>query len=142
MKNLVQEPVVLDGIHCKISIEQPATGLLILRLSGMDIGEFGETPMNALEEQINQVGPVHLFIDARNVVGASIEVSGDWARWLGQKKAQLQSINMLTGSRFIEITAEFVRRFADLQGIMRIYTDASSFDAAVTTAAEQMSSAE
>jgi hypothetical protein len=35
---------------------------------------------------------------------------------------------MLVGSRFIEVTADFVRRFAALEGVMRIYTDPAAFD--------------
>jgi hypothetical protein len=90
--------------------------------------------MNAIAARIEEVGPVQLFIDARDVVGASIEVSGDWAQWLSRNRQNLRSIDMLTGSRFIEVTADFVRRFADLQGLMRIYTDAASFDDAVSQA--------
>jgi len=48
---------------------------------------------------------------------------------------------MLTGSRFIEITAEFVRRFADLQGIMRIGTEPAVFDQILTEARRQANSA-
>ena len=38
---------------------------------------------------------------------------------------------MLTGSRFIEITAAFVRRFAALEGIMRICSEPAVFDFAL-----------
>ena len=56
--------------------------------------------------------------------GASIDVSGEWAEWLRVHKAHLRAISMLTGSRFVEVTAGFVRRFAALQGVMRIYSEA------------------
>ena len=87
--------------------------------------------MRELKECLNGIAPIHLFIDARDVRGASIEVSGEWAGWLQAHKADLLYISMLTGSRFVEITAGFVRRFADLQGIMRIYTEPTAFDAAL-----------
>ena len=41
---------------------------------------------------------------------------------------------MLTGSRFIRLTADFVRRFADLGELMRIYTDPAVFDGALSNA--------
>ncbi len=72
--------------------------------------------------------PVEFFIDARDVRGASIDVSGEWARWLGSHKARLHKVNMLTGSRFIHIAAEFVRRFADLERMMWICTEPDVFD--------------
>ena len=100
----------------------------MLRISGIDIGEFGDVPMTALHETIGESAAVDLFIDAREVRGASIEVSGDWAGWLNAHKPVLSSVTMLTGSRFIQITAEFVRRFAALEGSMRICTEEAAFD--------------
>jgi phage regulator Rha-like protein len=38
---------------------------------------------------------------------------------------------MLTGSRFIQVTAEFVRRFSELEGKMRICTEPRVFDRAL-----------
>ena len=58
-------------------------------------------------------GPVQLFIDARAVKGASIDVSNDWALWLRANRA----------------------RFAELGEVMRIYSDASAFDAALHASA-------
>jgi hypothetical protein len=123
-----------DGVHCAIAIERPAPEVLVLRISGTDVGEFGDAPMQGLDERLAGGPPVRLFIDARDTRGASIEVSADWARWLGTHRQQLRAIDMLTGSRYIEVTAGFVRRFADLHGVMRIYTDPKAFDAALADA--------
>jgi hypothetical protein len=123
-----------EGIHCNLNIEQFPQGVVILRIAGTDVGEFGDAPMVALNQYLSDAGPIRLFIDAREVRGASISVSGEWAKWLRAHKVQLRDVSMLTGSRLIEITADFVRRFADLEGTMRIYTDESEFDAAVTVA--------
>lgn len=84
--------------------------------------------MLKIQELMGDADPIQLFIDARRVRGASIEVSGDWAKWLGAHKTNLRRVSMLPGSRFIELTAEFVRRFSELRGIMRIYTDPGAFD--------------
>jgi hypothetical protein len=90
--------------------------------------------MKALDDSVTFSGPIDLFIDARDVRGASIDVSGEWARWLSSRKPELRTIAMLTGSRFIEITAAFVRRFASLEGIMRICNDSTVFDFALAEA--------
>ena len=84
--------------------------------------------------KLEDLDPVQLFIDARDVPGVSIAVSGEWAAWLQAHKSQLRNVSMLTGSRFVEVTADFVRRFAALQGIMRIYTEPAAFDAALSEA--------
>jgi hypothetical protein len=120
-----------DGVHCTLSIEGFPSGVVIVKISGTDVGEFGDGPMQELKECLKGISPIHLFIDARDVRGASIEVSGEWAGWLQANKTDLRDISMLTGSRFVEVTAGFVRRFAALQGIMRIYTEPAAFDAAL-----------
>jgi len=123
-----------DGVHCNLIIQRFAYRVVVLRISGSDVGEFGEAPMNALNDSVTSSDPIDLFIDARDVRGASIDVSGEWARWLGSRKPGLRTITMLTGSRFIEITAAFVRRFASLEGIMRICNDPAVFDFALAEA--------
>jgi hypothetical protein len=90
--------------------------------------------MTALNDLVTGSGPIELFIDARDVCGASIEVSGEWAGWLSAHKEVLRSVTMLTGSRFINVTAEFVRRFASLEGVMRVCTEPAVFDWALAEA--------
>jgi hypothetical protein len=125
-----------DGVHCNLSIRRFPRGVVVLKISGSDVGEFGDAPMLTLNEWLAGVEAesIQFFIDARDVRGASIEVSGEWARWLGTHRMELGTITMLTGSRFIQMTAEFVRRFAALEGIMRICTEPGAFDTALAQA--------
>jgi hypothetical protein len=102
--------------------------VVVLRLSGWDVGEFGDAPMKALEEEIAG-GTVHFFIDARATKAATVDVSNDWALWLRKHKTRFAAISMLTGGPFVQLTAKFVQRFAELGDLMRIYTDAAAFDA-------------
>jgi hypothetical protein len=131
------DAVRFDGAHCSLVIERPRRGVVVLRISGRDIGEFGDLPMLELDKAVKTSGPIEFFIDARKVLGASLDVSSDWARWLGTHRAAFLTVSMLTSSRFIQITADFVRRFAGLGDIMRIYTDPAAFD---ETLAEAISS--
>ena len=102
-----------------------------MTIRGTDTGEFGDAPMAEVQKCIDAAGPIQFFVDAREVRGASIEVSGEWAEWMRANQRNLRGISMLTGSRYVEVTAEFVRRFAGLEGKMRIYTEAAAFDAAL-----------
>jgi hypothetical protein len=131
---LKPQEIRYDGIHCNLLLEQSPNRVVLLRISGTDVGEFGDAPMKALNDWVTGSGPIDLFIDARDVRGASIDVSGEWAGWLNAHKEALRTVTMLTGSRFIQITAEFVRRFASLEGIMRICTEPAVFDRALTQA--------
>jgi hypothetical protein len=127
-----EREVRYDGMHCSLIIQRFPPCVVVLRISGCDVGEFGEAPMKALNEIATASNPIDLFIDARDVIGASIEVSGEWARWLIAHKPGLRTVTMLTGSRFIEITAAFVRRFATLEGTMRIFSEPAVFDFVLT----------
>jgi hypothetical protein len=123
-----------DGVHCQVILEQPVKSVVLLKISGTDTGEFGDAPMKVLEEWLGDSAPVDLFIDARQVRTASIDVSSEWASWLNENKQLLKSVTMLTGTRFIQITAEFVRRFAGLNGMMWVCTEPTLFDLAVAQA--------
>jgi hypothetical protein len=116
-----------EGIHCSVSIQRPAEGISLLVLAGSDIGEFGDFAMRELAKDLQRAGGLELFIDAGAVRGASIEVSSEWMLWLRAHRAQFHHVNMLTGSRYIQITAEFVRRFSHLVDRMTIFTDRAAF---------------
>lgn len=119
------------GSHCKLVLEQPGARVIVVRISGSDVGEFGDAPMLVLDGWLAEAGNIELFIDARKVRGASIDVSAEWAKWLDKNRTNLRTITMLTGSHFVHLTAEFVRRFSGLQGIMRICTEPAVFDNAL-----------
>lgn len=131
-----------ESPYSNMSLEFPAPGVALLRIAGTDIGEHGFGPMQELEKRLSTAGPTHLFIDARETKGASIEVSGDWAQWLGRHKARLGHICMLVGSPYIQITANFVKQFASLQDQMRIYTDERAFESMLALCTEGIASAQ
>jgi hypothetical protein len=122
-----------EGVTAGLAIERPGPGVVVLRLTGWDTGEFGDAPMKEVARDFG-ARPLRLFIDARAVKGATIDVSNEWALWLRANRARFAEISMLTGSPFIQLTAKFVQRFSDLGDIMRIYADAAAFDAALAAA--------
>lgn len=128
--------MIYEGIHCRLAIERPAPAVVVVRLTGWDVGEFGEAPLRELEQYLAERQALELFIDAREAKGATIDVSSEWALWLRKHKDSLQHVSMLTGAPFIRLTAKFVQRFADLGEAMRIYTDARAFDAALAAATQ------
>jgi hypothetical protein len=125
--------VRLEGVHCTFVISRPAVGVVLVAIHGNDTGEHGDAPFRELEKNIGPArAPIELFIDARTTRLASLNVSSDWARWLAKHRARFRHVSMLTGSRFIQLTADFVVRFADLGDTMRIYTDPAAFEGALS----------
>ena len=123
-------PRVFEGIHSTMTIARPVPHVVVLTITGRDAGELGDGPMRALDDEVGR-GPFTLFIDARASKGATIDVSNVWAQWLRAHRDALHSIHMLTGSRFVQLTADFVRRFSELGDAMCIYTDGNAFDEAL-----------
>lgn len=121
-----------EGIHCTMEITRPAPGVILVAISGRDVGELGDAPFQAIEAQLGGGAVAELFIDGRHTASASIDVSNEWARWLQRHRDGLRRVT--TGSRFVEITAGFVRRFAGLEDRMRVTTDPAAFDAALAEA--------
>ncbi|MBA3542689.1 MAG: hypothetical protein H0T79_23940 [Deltaproteobacteria bacterium] len=129
-------PLTLEGLHSTIVLARPLPNVVIMTISGRDGGEHGEAPLQALTDQL-KLGPFMLFIDARRTQGASVDVSNVWAQWLRAHRDQLFRIHMLTGTKFVQLTADFVRRFAELGDAMLVYTDGAAFDEALRTATQR-----
>lgn len=106
---------------------------MLVVFEGQDAGQYDRAPFVLLDKYLTD-RPVELFIDARSARAASIDVSGAWAVYLGQNKSRFACISMLTGSRFIQLSAEFVKRFAELGDRMRLYTEAAAFEEALVEA--------
>lgn len=123
-----------ESLRSTIVIHRPHAGIVLVTFEGHDTGEHGESPFNEIAKGFaEKEQKMELFIDARRGKGASVDVSGDWARWLGKNRSHFRHVSMLTGSRFIQLSAGFVRKFADLGEVMRIYTDAAAFEGALAS---------
>ena len=133
---MTDNPRVFKGLHSTMTLGRPRPHIVTLVIIGRDVGEHGDEPLRALDDEL-RTGPFALYIDARDTRGASVDVSNIWAQWLRRNRDQLHEIHMLTGSRFVQLTADFVRRFAELGDTMRIYTDGPAFDEALQLATQR-----
>jgi hypothetical protein len=120
---------VFEGVHCTLRMDRPREGVVTLTITGSDVGEFADAPFQELAADV-AAGDLQLFVDAREARGATVDVSNEWAQWMRAHRERLRQVHMLTASRYVEVTAHFVRRFAELGGLMRIYTDPAQFEEA------------
>lgn len=111
---------------CTMLIERRADTSLHVTIEGHDVGEFGALPMRCLEAFMPATGSVRLRIDARRARGAALQVSNDWAHWLAAHRDRFESVTMQVGSVYVRVIADFVRRFAGLEGLMRIEASGSA----------------
>lgn len=124
----------LQALYCTMVIDEPAPGVALVTIEGTDTGDLGDAPFRVLASIFGGKRRIELFIDARLARGPSIDVSNDWARWLVQHQNELVHVSMLTASRFVQLTADFVRSFGDLGDLMRIYTEPAVFEGALSNA--------
>jgi hypothetical protein len=127
----------LQGLDTSMTIRRVAAAIVVVTISGRDVGTWRCAVQGARRTARKGEGPFSLFIDARRTKGASVDVSNVWARWLRTHRDDLLKIHMLTGSRFVQMTADFVRRFAELGDAMLIYTEPSVFDEALESATQR-----
>jgi hypothetical protein len=126
----VERTVHLKSEHCTLTISRPADRVILITIVGRDVGELGDAPFHELAHDLAAPGPFELFVDARAAT-ASMDVSAAWAFWLGANRSRFHHVSMLTGSRFIRLTAEFVKNFAELGEKMRLYTEVAAFETAL-----------
>ena len=131
--------ITWEAPHSTLRLRRPAAGVVVLVISGTDIGEHGNGPFGELDQDA-QSAPFTLFVDAKGSRGVTLEVSSDWCRWLVRNRAALLGVHMLTGSPFVHITATFVRNFAELGDLMRIYTERAEFERTLEAALRDASS--
>jgi hypothetical protein len=125
----------LESPACSFLIERRGAALVYVRIDGHDVGEFGDLPMRCIEVFLAEGVPAALFIDARHSRGATMNVSNDWSAWLARNRDRFAAIHMLAGSRYVHFTAEFVRRFSELEQLMRVHTSPGEFDAVLQSGA-------
>jgi hypothetical protein len=125
---------VFEGIHCRLTIRRPRPGVVLAIFKGTDVGEFGQAPFQELAKDLATSKQIEMFVDARAVPQASLDVSNDWAQWMIANNQSLLRINMLCATPFVQLTAKIVRNFTALGERMRIYTDASEFEKALGAA--------
>lgn len=134
LKRVLPDEVTFEAVHCALTIRRPAPGVVIAIFKGMDVGEFGTRPFEELQKDLATGQPLELFIDARDVPGASIDVSKDWAKWMQENRSQLHRLSILCSSPFVQMTARFIRGFTGFEERMRIYTEAATFESAIAAA--------
>lgn len=130
----ITQSVTFDAVNCSLTISRVAPGVALLKFKGPDVGEFGDAPFQELAKDLAGSKQIHLFVDASECPGASVDVSSEWARWMSENQPRLAALHLLCGSRFIQLTADFVRRFTGFEERMWIYTEREPFQLALTQA--------
>lgn len=115
---------------CCVAISRVAERRVLVRLLGKDYGELGSQPFLELEKNFD-AGPLELFFDLQAATGATMDVSSGWALWLRRHRERLRSVSILSGSRFVHLSARTVQGFSQLGDKLKLYADPVAFHGAL-----------
>lgn len=118
---------VFEGVHCTLELRRPRAGVIVLILSGTDIGEFGRAPFEALDADL-AAGPIEVFIDTRQARTASVGVASEWALFFRTHRERITRVHILTTTRFLQVSAGMVRDYALLAERMDVLTDPADLE--------------
>lgn len=141
MRAFEREPLADGGLHlrsrrCSYVFSRPAKDALLITVTGNDSGEFGTSIIDEVQRAFHPDRSLALFLDFQFAVGAAPSVSEEWIRFLALHYRHLASIDVLVVSRVLELTVAVVQHFSRTGNLIRIHSDARSFQMLVEEKAE------
>ena len=113
---------------------RPKAGVLVVTITGYDKGQFGVAPLDEIAAVLRVAAPLHLFVDARDAVGATMRVGEDWTSFLSRHRAELAHVHVLAGSKMVELTVAIARHLSRTDRLIQIYSDPKIFEAQLEVA--------
>lgn len=115
--------------------ERPRANVLVVTITGYDKGQLGAAPLDEIGSVLRiAASPVHLFVDARDAVGATVRVSEDWTSFLSRCRTDLAHVYVLAGSKMVELTVAIARHLSRTDRLIQIYSDPKLFEAQLEVA--------
>ncbi|HXU63435.1 MAG TPA: hypothetical protein VN962_17170 [Polyangia bacterium] len=126
--------VRLSAGDCTFAYRRLKPGALLVTISGHDTGQFGTTSLDEIRLELLRNRPLDLFVDAREALGPSVSVSREWTQFFVLNRDQLRRVNVLVGSKVVELTIAIAQHLSRTGNLIQIYSDAETFSALVRSA--------
>jgi hypothetical protein len=134
VERIEREGIGFKSSHGAVTVARLGPSVVVVRVVGRDAGSFGAGPLEEVATFLREAGRADLFIDAREALGASLDVGAQWAGLFRAQRPRLGGVSILVRAKFIQLTADLVRQISELGEAMRIYTDEAAFDEALSAA--------
>lgn len=135
---LADGSVKLSGGDCVFRFHRPRPGIVVVRISGDDVGQFGSATMDEVAKEFDQVKtPIELFIDATKAVGPVTKVMEAWATWFETHHRRLKHVDILIPpeAKVLHLTVAIARHLSRTGDLISIHLDAENFHRAVNQSA-------
>ena len=119
-----------EGRDCTVIVRRPADRVVLVVLEGVGGSDLGDHPFHALASDMRGDGSLDLFLDFGETRGTSLDFSSRWAAWLARHRDSFRLVSMLARTKYLQLTADALRRFARFGEMLRVHTDLAGFDAA------------
>jgi hypothetical protein len=134
-ETLEEGTVRLSSERCSYTYYRPRPGVVFVRVTGDDRGEFGHAPRDELRGDLTRYAPVELFFEMDETTGTNLPVQESWTEWFRGNRPALKGVSVLTRSKFMHVSAEVVKLFSRTGELIRVYLDPAPFDEALQRAA-------
>jgi hypothetical protein len=131
---LADGSVRLSSGESAFEFARPKVDVLVVTITGYDKGQFGTAPLDEIASVLRVASPLHLFVDARNAVGATVRVSQDWTSFLSLHRRDLAHVHVLAGSKMVELTVAIAGHLSRTGNLIQLYSDAEIFEAQIAAA--------
>ena len=129
--------VRLSAGTCSFLYSRPRPGVTLIRINGVDSGQFGSAALEELREDLKLYAPVELFVDTGTSASANLPVQETWTAWFRAHRSELKSVSILVRSSYMHFTAEVAKLFSRTGELIRVYLEPKPFREALLRAAPE-----
>src|SRR5690348_8512001 len=98
--------VTLAANGCTFTYHRPRPGIVFIRISGPDKGQFGRAPLDEMADDLARYAPIEVFVSVDERVAAAVPVQEAWTEWFSEHRSELKSVSILARSKYMHFTAE------------------------------------
>ncbi len=124
----------LSADACTFAYRRLRPGALLVTITGHDVGQFGTSTLDEIRLELLRNRPLELFVDAREALGPAVSVSREWTQFFALNRDQLRRVNVLVGSKVVELTIAIAQHLSRTGHLMQIYSDPETFNGLVAAA--------
>lgn len=120
--------VTLSDGRCTFVYERPRAGVLEIRISGTDSGQFGTATLDEISNALRRERPLELFVDAAEASMPAVSVSQDWTRFIALNQKDLRRVSVLVSSKSVALTMAIAQHLSNTGKLMQIYSDRELYE--------------
>ncbi len=124
---------LLRSARCKFTLTRLRPGFFV-RIEGYDQGEFGDAPFDEIIAEMTRFGPLELFFDMSDALGATTPVREAWIEWFRVQQPRLLRVHLLGGSKYMLSTLNVSKELSRTGELLCVHASRGSFDAALAQA--------